>query len=235
MAIAGLSHSFSAFLGLSCIRHRAQSSVLVSAVQIHHIAFANANTSHVQQYLNILCSKTRARALHKAPYKARLSTRNLRANQSILKKAQRRCPPSLAALPISEIIYWRHLYNHAPHVCLESSLSLPAGSLLCGLNSRWVAITGHTIGGGQFDKLGQGSLAQTFFKAGMSSETDLVPHITHSIRTSNFRPMVKEVLYLDLFIIISCPVNLDQNNLLYEQLRRWLRKLRRPRKGHSPP
>ena len=95
-------------------------------------------------------------------------------------------------------------------------------------------MTGHTIGGGQFDKLEQSSLAQTFFEAGMSSESDLVPHITHSIRASNLRPMVKEVLYLDLFIAISCPVNLDQNNLLYEQLRRWLRKLRRPRKGHFP-
>jgi hypothetical protein len=67
-------------------------------------------------------------------------------------------------------------------------------------------MTGHTIGGGQFDKLEQSSLAQTFFEAGMSSESDLVPHITHSIRASNLRPMVKEVLYLDLFIVISCPV-----------------------------
>lgn len=100
----------------------------------------------------------------------------------------------------------RHLYRHAPHVCLESSLSLPAGSLLCGLNSRWVAMTGHTIGGGQFYKLEQSSLAQTFFEARMSSESDLVPHITHCIRASNLRPMVKEVLYLDLFIVISCPV-----------------------------
>jgi hypothetical protein len=67
-------------------------------------------------------------------------------------------------------------------------------------------MTGHTIGGGQFDKLEQSSLAQTFFEAGMSSESDLVPHTAHSIRASNLRPMVKEVLYLDLFIVISCPV-----------------------------
>jgi hypothetical protein len=67
-------------------------------------------------------------------------------------------------------------------------------------------MTGHTIGGGQFDKLEQSILAQTFFKAWMSPESDLVPHTTHSIRASNLRPMVKEVLYLDLFIVISCPV-----------------------------
>jgi hypothetical protein len=96
-------------------------------------------------------------------------------------------------------------------------------------------MTGHTIGDGQFDKLEQSSLAQTFFEAGMSSVTDLLPHTTHSIRASDLRPMVKEVLYLDLFIVVSCPVNLDQNNLPYEQPRRWLRKLRRPRKGHSLP
>ncbi len=67
-------------------------------------------------------------------------------------------------------------------------------------------MTGHTIGGGQSDKLGQSILAQTLFEAGMSSESDLVPHITHSIRASNLRPVVKEVLYLDLFIVISCAV-----------------------------
>jgi hypothetical protein len=67
-------------------------------------------------------------------------------------------------------------------------------------------MTGHTIGGGQSDKLEQSVLAQTFFEAGMSSESDLVPHITHSIRASNLRPMVKEKLYLDLFIVISCSV-----------------------------
>ena len=66
-------------------------------------------------------------------------------------------------------------------------------------------MTGHTIGGGQFDKLEQSPLTQTFFEAGMSSESDLVPDITHSIRASNLRPMVEEVLYLDLFIVISCP------------------------------
>jgi hypothetical protein len=67
-------------------------------------------------------------------------------------------------------------------------------------------MTGHTIGGGQSDKLEQSILAQTFFEAGMSPESDLVPHITHSIRASNLRPMVKEVLHLDLFIVISCVV-----------------------------
>ena len=101
-------------------------------------------------------------------------------------------------------------------------------------------MTGHTIGGGQFDKLEQSSFVQTFFEAGMSSESDLVPHTTHSIRAPNLRPMVKEVLYLDLLIVITYQPprdynNLDQNNLPYGQLRRWLRKLRRPRKGHSPP
>jgi len=52
----------------------------------------------------------------------------------------------------------------------------------------------------------QSSFARTFFKAGMSSESDLVPHIMHSIRASNLLPMVKEVLYFDLFIVTSCPV-----------------------------
>jgi hypothetical protein len=93
----------------------------------------------------------------------------VRAIQSILKKAnkkQRRCPPSFAVFLISEIIHWRRVYRHAPHVCLESSLSLPAGSLLCGLNSRWVAMTGHTIGGGQFDKLEQSVLHRPSSKPG---------------------------------------------------------------------
>jgi len=49
----------------------------------------------------------------------------------------------------------------------------------------------------------------------MSSETNLVPHIAHSVRTSNLRPVVKEVLYLHLFGVVSrrVPYNdLDHNN-----------------------
>ena len=71
----------------------------------------------------------------------------------------------------------------------------------------------------------------------MSSESDLVPNLAHSIRAPNLRPMVEEVLYLNLFIIVSCPVriNLSHINSPYEQPQRWLRKLKRPRKGHFPP
>lgn len=160
----------------------------------NHIASTNTNTPHRRtQYLDILLSKTWARTSHKAP----LST-------IILKKANKSKGDVRRRLLCCRGT--RNSYRHAPHVCLESSLSLPAGSLLCGLNSRCVAMTGHTIGGGQFDKLERSNLAQTFFKTGMSSESDLVPHITHSIRASNLCPMVKEVLNLNLFIVISCPV-----------------------------
>ena len=70
----------------------------------------------------------------------------------------------------------------------------------------------------------------------MSPESDLVPHLAHSIRAPNLRPMVKEVLYLNLFIVVSClvSINLSHNNLPYEQPQRWLKKLKRPRKGHFP-
>lgn len=38
----------------------------------------------------------------------------------------------------------------------------------------------------------------------MSSQSDLVPHIAHGIRASNLRPVVEEILHLNLLILVSC-------------------------------
>jgi hypothetical protein len=77
---------------------------------------------------------------------------------------------------------------------------------------------------------------RTFLEPGMPSESDLVPHITHSVRTSNLGPMVEEVLHLNLFKIVSCTyTDLYHNNSPFEQLQKWPRMWKRPRMGHSPP
>jgi hypothetical protein len=85
---------------------------------------------------------------------------------------------------------------------------------------------------------GWGSHVRTFLETGMSSETNLMPHIAHSVRTSNLRPVIEEVLYLHLFGVVNrlVPYNdLDHNNLPFEQLQRSPRKSKRPRREHFQP
>jgi len=156
MAIAGLSRSF--LLGPSRSFLHPPRALSVRPLK-WHIALLTTQTPHPSNDDNSYNTRMSYCPIHGPEHSARhltrhfvpLSTRTCRTidSQEILQKAK--AMSVICCVANLDILYWRHLYYHAPHVCLESSLSLPAGSLLCGLNSRWVAMTGHTIGGGQFD------------------------------------------------------------------------------------
>jgi hypothetical protein len=75
------------------------------------------------------------------PHLLHIIHHTVKSTKKALQKASD-CRYRLAVLPPSESDVDN---SYTLHDCLlESSLSLPAGPLICGLNSRCVAITGHT-------------------------------------------------------------------------------------------
>ena len=69
-------------------------------------------------------------------------------------------------------------------------------------------MTGHTkrVVNSRTEMDGEGRYVRTFLETGVSSKTNLVPHIAHRVGSSNLRPVVEEVLYLHLFRVVSCRV-----------------------------
>jgi hypothetical protein len=53
------------------------------------------------------------------------------------------------------------------------------------------------------DQRGAINRVRTFLEARMSAESNLVPHIAHSIRASDLCPVVEEVLHLNLSIVVN--------------------------------
>ena len=79
----------------------------------------------------------------------------------------------------------------------QESSDTPAAAGSLGLNSKLVAISGHTVYYQQVTAEGHTRM-RTLFKARMSAEANLLPHVAHGIGPPDLAPVLQEEIDFDL-------------------------------------